>query len=244
MLFLAILGATLAAVSALQPVIRRAPMVLYAIAIAFDALYLAAILGWLPPALNSFAVVTVRRGLLAVALFVIVMYVGVLKPGTTLRRYFGSIRATLAIAACILILGHVASYLVTYLTQLFSGDAGRPLVAVSLVGALVLMVLAIPLGLTSLRAIRRKVSTSVWLRLQKLAYLFYALIYVHAGLLLLSPALAGSATARTNLIVYTVIFVAYAVLRLLRARADRSTARAAALRRDELASQLPSSPAR
>ena len=81
MLFLAILGTTLAAVSALQPVIRRAPMVLYAIAIAFDALYLAAILGWLPPALNSFAVVTVRRGLLAVALFVIVMYVGVLKPG-------------------------------------------------------------------------------------------------------------------------------------------------------------------
>ena len=52
------------------------------------------------------------------------------------------------------------------------------------------------------------------------AYPFYALIYVHL-LIVLGPAAAiGRSGAIVGIAVYTVVFGAYLVLRVLRARAD------------------------
>ena len=239
MLFLAVLGATLALVALLQPIIKRAPVMLYLIAAALDVLYLAAIMGWLSPAWNSFAVITVRRGLAAVALFVIVMYIGVLSHGSAPRRFFGRIRADLAIAGCILIAGHVISYGVQYLGRLITGQLGSAALALSFIFGVILVALTVVLGITSFRRVRRAMDATLWLRIQRWAYVFYGLLWAHAALLLLPSALAGLSTATLNLVIYTAVFGIYAILRVARAAADRRTlAEVSRLREDELSTQL------
>ena len=220
MLFLITLAVTLVVVSAAQPIIVRASWVLYAVAALMDALYLLSAFGLLGHGLAAFFTVLVRRGLAATSLFVIVMYIGVLAPGSGARRYFGRMRAELAIAACILIAGHVASYLATFAQRLLSGGLNYAAWVVSLMLGLVLVLLCVPLGVTSLKRVHRAMSAPHWAKLQKLSYAFYALMYLHPALLLAPAAINGSAKAQVNLGIYTAVFGVYLVLRLLRARKD------------------------
>jgi DMSO/TMAO reductase YedYZ heme-binding membrane subunit len=74
----------------------------------------------------------------------------------------------------------------------------------------------IPLLITSLRAVRRRMKPLNWKKVQRLAYPFYALLYVHV--LILFCASIGLHPDRAtdtwvNLIVYSVVFVIYFIAR-------------------------------
>ncbi len=56
---------------------------------------------------------------------------------------------------------------------------------------------------------------------EKLSYLFFVLVYAHLLLMLLPPALAGGVAAQMSVAVYSLIFVAYIVLRIRRELVDR-----------------------
>jgi uncharacterized protein with FMN-binding domain len=72
---------------------------------------------------------------------------------------------------------------------------------------LVLTVLSFP-------QVRRKMRAVTWKRIQRTAYLFYACLYVHVLLIHLPLARKGAFYSRSVVMVYSVVFICYAVMRV------------------------------
>lgn len=202
--------------------VRRHPIVWYGVAAAIDVVYGYGVLFGFPPAALSVLSVIVQRGTVATALFVIVMYCGVFSEHSAIRRAVGPIRAELSIIACILAAGHCVNYLQSYVGVLTAniGVLGANQVA-SLAIACVLAVLLVVLGVTSARAVKRSMKAATWKNVQRLSYLFFALIFVHELLILYPSAVKGTGDAFATLVASGVVFGAYFPARLMRWAADR-----------------------
>jgi methionine sulfoxide reductase heme-binding subunit len=81
---------------------------------------------------------------------------------------------------------------------------------------------------TSFQVVKRRMNAARWKGVQRLAYPFYLLTYVHLVLLLAPSAFAGRDTAIVSLVVYTVVVATYAVLRVRRALLRQQAARPSA----------------
>ena len=84
------------------------------------------------------------------------------------------------------------------------------------------------LWVTSAQRVKHAMKAASWKRVQRLAYPFYVLTYVHLALLLMPSALAGNDVAVLSIAVYSIVMGAYVVLRLRKALADRRTEATAA----------------
>ena len=221
MAFLITLICTIVVVIVLKPAIKKAPLAWYALALVLVVLYLMGTQGVLPGVLKSAVFLLMQKGMLAMALFAVVMYIGVFPIDSKPRKYLTPIRAELSIIACILIFGHMAAYAMSYAPRVFGASAVNTFVMVGLVFALLLTVLWLVLGVTSFNGVKAHIAAHTWTKVQKWAYLFYALMYAHVLAMLLPGALNGGASALQSVVVYTVVFVVYAVARIARAAADR-----------------------
>jgi len=132
------------------------------------------------------------------------------------------IRAELSIIASILICAHLIPYLINYIEMLPIFWSLKNSVMFSLVLSVLILLLLIPLTITSFKAIRIRMNPVTWKRLQRFAYLFYILIYFHLIGYLLVPLQKGSIEAIINTAIYTAIFVVYAILRIKKALGERS----------------------
>lgn len=236
MSFLVVLIITAAVVAVAHRCIHRMPWLWYGLAVALDLLYVAGVGLNFPPAALRVLAPVVQQGMVATSLFVIVMYCGVFAESSPVRRAIGPIRAELSLMACILALAHCLNYLSSYLGPLATHlDALAVNQQASLLVALVLFVLLIVLGATSVKGIKRAMRASVWKNVQRASYVFFGLIFVHEVLILYPAALKGVGDATSTLVVGAVVLGAYGVLRVGRFVLDRSCARAAASpRRNDL----------
>ena len=168
------------------------------------------------------------QGGLAGAFFIYVMYVGAMPKGSRYIRLILPIRGQLSIIACILTLGHNIAYGKTYFVLLFTQAANlRWNILAAAVCSLVMIMIMLPLFITSFLCVRKRMAPKKWKKLQRLAYVFYALLYIHILLLNLPSARNGSFTANLNVALYSVVFLTYAYLRIgkyLTAEAKRRTA--------------------
>lgn len=130
------------------------------------------------------------------------------------------VRAELSLAACLLAVGHMAAYLGAYASMLVSGSA-KGNVVMAFVVAMALLVLLLILGVTSINRVKRAMLSERWAALQRWAYVFFGLVYVHLALMLAPAAFRGGQSAQESLAVYTAVFGVYAVARLARAYVDR-----------------------
>ena len=164
------------------------------------------------------------------ALFVPVMYAGALPKGSTPWKKLMSVRGELSILGGIFVLGHNASTILQYIVESWQGGLDLPL-SHRLAGACSLVMLAVllPLWVTSFPAVRRRMSSRSWKRLQRWAYLFYALTYVHVFLLFFPRARAGNTGAALNVLVFSAVYLLYAGLRLKKAAHSGLPLAAAAL---------------
>lgn len=167
-----------------------------------------------------------QRCALAFLLFSIVMFVGVLGERNPLRAHLMHIRRQLSILACIFACGHIAFYGASYLPRLASAFSGN--LAFSLGLAALITALMVVLWVTSAQRVKHAMKAASWKRVQRLAYPFYVLTYVHLALLLMPSAVAGNEVAVLSIAVYSVVMGAYVVLRLRKAAADRLAEPAAA----------------
>ena len=87
----------------------------------------------------------------------------------------------------------------------------RELIASSI--TLCLLAMLIPLFITSFKVVRRKMSGKTWKKIQRMAYLFFIGIYVHIMVLYS----ADVKSHITGIVVYTLIYGSYVVLRLRKA---------------------------
>ncbi|MGE4548388.1 MAG: FMN-binding protein [Intestinibacillus sp.] len=178
------------------------------------------------PAWFQFAVwpMFTRAGL-ATALFIVVMYAGALPNTSPLIRILMPIRAELSIVACILTLVHNVIYGQTYFRFLFTQPSRLPAnQLMASVCSVIMLCVMLPLLVTSFPAIRRKMKAKSWKRLQRSAYLFYALIYVHVLLMMVPGARDGRAGYLSSIVVYSVVFLGYAAMRVAKALRNRHMA--------------------
>lgn len=219
--FLIVLTAAAVASVLLRHPLHKAPVAFYALAVVLDVAYVVGIEGLLPRVVMGPLTLLMGKCMLSLALFVVVMYISVFAKGSKTHQWLKPVRAELSIVACILACGHMAVYLASYAPRL--GSAMGANVVSALVVAVALLVLLLVLGVTSFGFVKRHMRTESWKRLQRWAYAFFGLVYVHLMLMLAPAASRGGEAAVASVAVYTAVFGAYAVLRVRRAWCDQQT---------------------
>ncbi|WP_029699370.1 ferric reductase-like transmembrane domain-containing protein [Clostridium sp. Ade.TY] len=149
------------------------------------------------------------KGNVAIAFFVLVMFAGALNKKYGVTKKLLSIRAELAILGSILIMPHCIMYLVRFINKLMAGKPITILYVIYLIIGLIAFFIMIPLFITSFKKIRSKMEFKKWKKVQRFAYPFYFLIYVHIMIALFNHKLDW-----IKIITYTVLFVGYFILKV------------------------------
>lgn len=155
------------------------------------------------------------KGSLGTAMFIAVMYAGALPKGSKLIAPLMKIRGELSITAAILVLCHNFTYGMTYFKMLFIKPAA--LSATQLTAAIIsiiLITIMLVLTVTSFQAVRKKMKAKKWKQLQRTAYVFYGLMYVHIMLINIPYARLGLGTYIANVVIYSIVFLGYAAMRI------------------------------
>lgn len=164
------------------------------------------------------------KGSLGTAMFIAVMYAGALPKGSKLIVPLMKIRGELSITAAILVLCHNFTYGITYFKMLFIKPEALP--ATQLTAAiisLVLIIIMIVLTVTSFQAVRKKMKAKKWKQLQRTAYVFYGLMYVHIMLINIPYPRLGLGTYIANVVIYSIVFLGYAAMRIAKAVSVKAT---------------------
>lgn len=142
----------------LRKPIKNYLVVFYVLLVAVDILFLSGVLFGVSREIATIGYPYVVRCLVGISLFVIVMYIGALGDGNRIRRMLMPIRGELSVMACILTFGHVINYLRAFLQDIMGGGffgMSAAMVA-SLAVSAVLIVLLVPLSITSLNSVKSR----------------------------------------------------------------------------------------
>ena len=151
----------------------------------------------------------------ATALFVIVMYTGAFKNGGKLIKYLMPIRAELSIIASILTLAHNITFGRYHFVMLFTSPENMSLnMRFAAIISIIMILIMLPLFVTSFSKVRKSMNPRKWRKLQKLAYLFYGLTYLHVMLIMMPVAKSGNTTYIINVLVYSIVYLTYGAMRL------------------------------
>lgn len=153
------------------------------------------------------------RGTLAGALFILVMVASVC-PAAKLRGLLLRTRGEMAIIAALLTLIHNISYGKHYFVALFTkiSDLDAPRIFAAVL-SLIMIVLLIPLTVTSFMVIRKKMNPKKWKSLQRLSYIFYGLLFIHISMIFSISIAKGHLSTLFDLSVYAIIYIAYLICR-------------------------------
>ena len=178
------------------------------------------LLGFLPMPLfvNNNILGIFAKGSLGTAMFVAVMYAGALSKGNKLIGPLMKIRGELSITAAILVLCHNFTYGMTYFKMLFiKPEALSATQLTAAIISIILITIMLVLTVTSFPAVRKKMQAKKWKQLQRTAYVFYGLMYVHIMLINIPYARLGLGTYIANVIIYSIVFLGYAAMRIAKA---------------------------
>ncbi len=153
---------------------------------------------------------------LASALFIIVMYIGILPRKSIYFKRLMPIRAELSIIATILTLGHNIGYGKRYFGAFFTRDSLPVNLYYAALVSLIMIALMLPLFITSFQRVRKSMKGKIWKNLQKTAYLFYFLMWLHVVLIYVPSADKGVLDALLTLSFYHLIYSAYIFAKLKR----------------------------
>ena len=157
------------------------------------------------------------KGILATAIFIVVMFGAVLPKKWGIRKKIMRTRGELSIVAGITLLPHLVHYLIDFMANMerfrnLTGTAFWLYSRIILFG-LYAGAIFIPLWVTSFHRIRKMLKGKRWKALQRHAYLFYAFVYAHVVLVYASHDWEGYGI---EAVAYTVLFATYLVLRFYR----------------------------
>lgn len=155
------------------------------------------------------------KGNVSIGFLILVMFAGALYPKWKITKKLLSIRAEAAILSCILLIPHCVMYFVGFIMHIDQILSYKPLpilyISYVIIG-LIAFIIMIPLFITSFKKVRAKMTNKEWKKLQRWAYPFYFLTYVHIVIALLND----DEVDIMKLGIYTVIFVGYFILKLIK----------------------------
>lgn len=152
------------------------------------------------------------KGNFAIAFFLLVMFAGALNPKWKITKKLLSIRAESAILGSILIFPHVIMYAVRFVVKLLNHKPITTLYVVYLAVGLIAFIILIPLFITSLKKFRTKMTFVEWKRVQRWAYPFYLITYIHIVLSIFND----DEIDILKLSIYTILFGSYFILKLIK----------------------------
>ena len=178
-------------------------------------------------------------GGLSGAFFVLVMYAGAVPNDSKARKLLIPVRGQLSIMACILTFAHNIAFGKTYFIMFFTEQRKfMPWTTMTAcVCSIIMIAILIPLFVTSFMSVRKKMKPQSWKRLQRLAYAFYALLYIHVLMVTVPSMLAGRSGYTLTVFAYSVVFLGYAFCRITKAVTLKNAAEGKLkLRRRQMAS--------
>ena len=152
-----------------------------------------------------------QRGIFSTVTFMIVMFLGVITTHNKYTRKLMSIRGEMSIIGCFAALGHNVAFGIRYFVEFFTNASKMNVYTnTATIISLILIAMMIPLMITSFKCVRKKMKAKNWKNLQKLAYPFFYLIYVHLMVLFMHK----PEKHMLSIVLYTVIYMLYTVLRI------------------------------
>ena len=174
------------------------------------------------PFLDFFFKKIMQRGVLAGSLFIWVMLAPVLPKSFSGRKTIYLLRGEMAICASLITLAHNLAFGGKYFGALFLGQGHISLMELhaAIVSCLMILLL-IPLTVTSFQAVRRKMQGKTWKKLQNWSYLFYLLLYLHIFFIYQGALIRGKGEYFFTLMLYSFIFGFYGFLRIRQYRIQK-----------------------
>ena len=176
------------------------------------------------PFLDFFFKKIMQRGVLAGSLFIWVMLAPVLPKSFSGRKTIYLLRGEMAICASLITLAHNLAFGGKYFGALFLGQGHISLMELhaAIVSCLMILLL-IPLTVTSFQAVRRKMQGKTWKKLQNWSYLFYLLLYLHIFFIYQGALIRGKGDYFFTLMLYSFIFGFYGFLRIRQHRIQKES---------------------
>ena len=204
--------------------VKKKPAVLYGICILLSLVSIFYPREGGLPFLDFFFKKIMQRGILAGSLFILVMLAPVLPKSFSGRKTIYLFRGEMAICASLITLAHNLAFGGKYFGALFLGQGHISLMELhaAIVSCLMILLL-IPLTITSFQAVRRKMQAKTWKRLQNWSYLFYLLLYLHIFFIYQGALIRGKGEYFFTLMLYSFIFGFYGFLRIRQYRVQKET---------------------
>ena len=176
------------------------------------------------PFLDFFFKKIMQRGVLAGSLFIWVMLAPVLPKSFAGRKTIYLLRGEMAICASLITLAHNLAFGGKYFGALFFGHGHISLMELhaAIVSCLMILLL-IPLTITSFQTVRRKMQGKSWKKLQNWSYLFYLLLYLHIFFIYQGALIRGKGEYFFTLMLYSFIFGFYGFLRIRQYRMQKES---------------------
>ena len=176
------------------------------------------------PFLDFFFKKIMQRGVLAGSLFIWVMLASVLPKSFAGRKTIYLLRGEMAICASLITLAHNLAFGGKYFGALFFGQGHISLMELhaAIVSCLMILLL-IPLTITSFQTVRRKMQGKTWKKLQNWSYLFYLLLYLHIFFIYQGALIRGKGDYFFTLMIYSFIFGFYGFLRIRQHRMQKES---------------------
>lgn len=195
--------------------LKKCPIAFYAAAVIISAAVAIFNFRGVPAFVSNYIIALFSRGAFAAGLWAVIMWTGALPNGSKAIKKLMPIRGELSIFAALLTLGHNIGFGKTYFVRMFiapsSMSAGQ--IAAGII-SIIMLAIMLPLTVMSFPNVRKKMKPKTWKKIQRSAYVFYALIYVHVLILSVPFAIAGRSGYLLNVAVYSVVFICYAVCRV------------------------------
>ena len=192
------------------------------------------------PFLDFFFQKIMQRGILAGSLFILVMLAPVLPKRFSGRKTIYLLRGEMAISASLITLAHNLAFGRKYFGAVFFGQGHISLMELhaAIVSCLMILLL-IPLTITSFQTVRRKMQAKTWKKVQNWSYLFYLLLYLHIFFIYQGALIRGKGEYFFTLMLYSFLFGFYGFLRIRQYRMQKETREKKAFPLLRLAGILP-----
>ena len=204
--------------------VKKKPAVLYGICILLSLVSIFYPREGGLPFLDFFFKKIMQRGVLAGSLFIWVMLASVLPKSFAGRKTIYLLRGEMAICASLITLAHNLAFGGKYFGALFFGQGHISLMELhaAIVSCLMILLL-IPLTITSFQTVRRKMQGKTWKKLQNWSYLFYLLLYLHIFFIYQGALIRGKGDYFFTLMIYSFIFGFYGFLRIRQYRIQKES---------------------
>ena len=204
--------------------VKKKPAVLYGICILLSLLSIFYPREGGLPFLDFFFKKIMQRGILAGSLFIWVMIAPVLPKRFSGRKTIYLLRGEMAISASLITLAHNLAFGGKYFGAVFFGQGHISLMELhaAIVSCLMILLL-IPLTITSFQTVRRKMQAKTWKKVQNWSYLFYLLLYLHIFFIYQGALIRGKGEYFFTLMLYSFLFGFYGFLRIRQYRMQKET---------------------